>query len=71
MDKYYRDVGIDMDFFSSLLEIPIDVSSRLQYVDNYLDETKRANEDIETFGANYFHFHPTQHKHFPFNYMKM
>lgn len=59
MHKYYRDVETDMDYVVSLRKRPIDVYSRLHYVDSDLGETGRADEDIKTLGANNFHYHPS------------
>jgi hypothetical protein len=39
MDKYYRDVQIDMDSLDSLPERPTDVSSRLKFVDSDIQES--------------------------------
>jgi len=57
MEKYYRDVEIDMDSVASLPKIPTNVSNRLQYVDSHVDDMPRMDVEIETYGHNCLCFH--------------
>jgi hypothetical protein len=59
MDKYYKDVQIDMDSLDSLPERPIDVSSRLKFVDCDIQETKSNFVDIQELDPDHFHAHPS------------
>ena len=59
MDKYYRDVQIDMDSLASLPERPTDVSSRLKFVDCDIQDTESNDVDNQELAPDRFHFHPS------------
>jgi ATP-dependent DNA helicase PIF1 len=59
MDKYYRDVQIDMDSLASLPERPTDVSSRLKFVDCDIQETKSNVVDNQELAPDRLHAHPS------------
>lgn len=56
MEKYYRDVEIDMDLVVALWKIIFVVSSRLQFVNNGIDEIAREYPEIDREGVNSLHF---------------
>lgn len=66
MDKYYRDVEIDMDSVAALMERPTNFSSRLQYVDSHVGDIARMDTKIERNGPNCLHSHSSSFlSHFP------
>jgi hypothetical protein len=59
MDKYYRDVEIDMDSVVSLPKRPTNVSTRLQFVDCDIEEIRDNDNDIQGLATDHFHSHPS------------
>ena len=59
MDKYYRDVQIDMDSLDALSERPTYVSSRLKFVDCDIEETEMNNFNIQELALDRLHAHPS------------
>jgi hypothetical protein len=59
MDKYYRDVQIDMNSLDSLSKRPTDVSSRLKFVDCDIQETESNVFDDQELAPDRLHAHPS------------
>lgn len=57
MNKYYKDVEIDMDSVVSLTERPTDVSSRLQFFYSDLDEVAREDVEMDSEVVDSMHCH--------------
>lgn len=58
-DQYYQDVVIDYDSVNSLLERSIDASSRLEFVDCDIEESKINEANNEGFPVEHFPSHPS------------
>ena len=52
MDKYYRDVEVDLESVICLPNQPIDVSSKLRYINSDIADSKYIDADIDIFGTH-------------------
>ena len=59
MDKYYRNVEVDLESVICLLDHPTDVSSKLGYINSDIADSEDIDADIDRFGTHRLETHPS------------
>ena len=59
VDKYYRDVEVDPESVICLPDQPIDVSSKLHYINSDIVDSEVNDADIERYGIHELKTHPS------------
>jgi hypothetical protein len=59
MDKYYTNVEINMELVFVHPKMPTYVTNRLKFVYCDIEEMQRRHKNIEWFGHDHFHSHPS------------
>ena len=59
MEKYYRDFEVDPESIICLPDQPIDVSSKLRYINSDIADSEEYDIYIDSFGTHRFKTHPS------------